>query len=126
MIRRPPRSTLFPYTTLFRSVVAPVGGLVVLADVPAVQRGQVFDVLVSIVDRGAPQTIGSSQLEVRWNATLLTYLSDADPGSGLNAVTNPDATKGGCVIAFASATGYTAPVAVRRFQFRAANTAGVG
>src|SRR3712207_7731384 len=27
MIRRPPRSTLFPYTTLFRSLVAPdVGG----------------------------------------------------------------------------------------------------
>src|SRR5256885_13102273 len=24
MIRRPPRSTLFPYTTLFRSVLAPV------------------------------------------------------------------------------------------------------
>src|SRR2546430_11788213 len=26
MIRRPPRSTLFPYTTLFRSVIAEVGG----------------------------------------------------------------------------------------------------
>src|SRR3712207_8523459 len=26
MIRRPPRSTLFPYTTLFRSVVRPLGG----------------------------------------------------------------------------------------------------
>src|SRR2546430_14774969 len=26
MIRRPPRSTLFPYTTLFRSVVDLVGG----------------------------------------------------------------------------------------------------
>src|SRR3712207_8788459 len=25
MIRRPPRSTLFPYTTLFRSLPAPVG-----------------------------------------------------------------------------------------------------
>src|SRR2546430_10179412 len=25
MIRRPPRSTLFPYTTLFRSVVLPLG-----------------------------------------------------------------------------------------------------
>src|SRR3712207_7788924 len=25
MIRRPPRSTLFPYTTLFRSVVEPAG-----------------------------------------------------------------------------------------------------
>src|SRR5260370_22658799 len=24
MIRRPPRSTLFPYTTLFRSIVAPL------------------------------------------------------------------------------------------------------
>src|SRR5689334_23924211 len=27
MIRRPPRSTLFPYTTLFRSVAFPDGGL---------------------------------------------------------------------------------------------------
>src|SRR5256885_13093665 len=26
MIRRPPRSTLFPYTTLFRSGIAPRGG----------------------------------------------------------------------------------------------------
>src|SRR3989441_2059516 len=26
MIRRPPRSTLFPYTTLFRSVVVQAGG----------------------------------------------------------------------------------------------------
>src|SRR3712207_7038619 len=26
MIRRPPRSTLFPYTTLFRSIVHVVGG----------------------------------------------------------------------------------------------------
>ena len=26
MIRRPPRSTLFPYTTLFRSAVVAVGG----------------------------------------------------------------------------------------------------
>src|SRR3712207_7242741 len=27
MIRRPPRSTLFPYTTLFRSVLAPMAGI---------------------------------------------------------------------------------------------------
>src|SRR3712207_8528872 len=26
MIRRPPRSTLFPYTTLFRSAITPEGG----------------------------------------------------------------------------------------------------
>src|SRR3712207_9372369 len=39
MIRRPPRSTLFPYTTLFRSV----GGLGVDVDVPrpaGVEAGQ--------------------------------------------------------------------------------------
>src|SRR3712207_8665202 len=29
MIRRPPRSTLFPYTTLFRSAEATIGGKVV-------------------------------------------------------------------------------------------------
>src|SRR3712207_8112742 len=43
MIRRPPRSTLFPYTTLFRSLIAPVtigedaytgAGSVVSKDVP--------------------------------------------------------------------------------------------
>src|SRR3712207_7723210 len=32
MIRRPPRSTLFPYTTLFRSVLLDVGDLDRLAD----------------------------------------------------------------------------------------------
>src|SRR3712207_7374728 len=30
MIRRPPRSTLFPYTTLFRSVLRGVGTLILL------------------------------------------------------------------------------------------------
>src|SRR5258706_5857284 len=34
MIRRPPRSTLFPYTTLFRShTEAPTGGSMILAGV---------------------------------------------------------------------------------------------
>src|SRR2546430_4404026 len=36
MIRRPPRSTLFPYTTLFRSVA---GGTAAPHDLPAVRRG---------------------------------------------------------------------------------------
>src|SRR2546430_10104116 len=30
MIRRPPRSTLFPYTTLFRSVASPVPSVVIV------------------------------------------------------------------------------------------------
>src|SRR3712207_8973607 len=45
MIRRPPRSTLFPYTTLFRSdqsvkdVGRAVAGAVVLMDVPLLAHG---------------------------------------------------------------------------------------
>src|SRR3712207_6989301 len=42
MIRRPPRSTLFPYTTLFRSQEGVVRGALPVSDVPrdpAVPRG---------------------------------------------------------------------------------------
>src|SRR5688572_32369247 len=38
MIRRPPRSTLFPYTTLFRSLVAELGGQVGVLVPAAVQE----------------------------------------------------------------------------------------
>src|SRR2546426_9041097 len=37
MIRRPPRSTLFPYTPLFRSLEAPVGDLADVDEVGAVE-----------------------------------------------------------------------------------------
>src|SRR5256885_8373974 len=37
MIRRPPRSTLFPYTTLFRSRYRPVAQAVALVPQPAAQ-----------------------------------------------------------------------------------------
>src|SRR3989442_6860524 len=51
MIRRPPRSTLFPYTTLFRSVLA-VGG-VIAVDVDAkdlaVVRVELLGVAVDLV-----------------------------------------------------------------------------
>src|SRR2546425_8560865 len=33
MIRRPPRSTLFPYTTLFRSIVRPLADAVARGDI---------------------------------------------------------------------------------------------
>src|SRR2546430_7448828 len=70
MIRRPPRSTLFPYTTLFRSaswnadrvpviaavsrVIDPIGVLTIVADSPylaSLQNGdiikRVFSILIS-------------------------------------------------------------------------------
>src|SRR5688572_32228986 len=41
MIRRPPRSTLFPYTTLFRSVARLVGGDGAQVEVAVGERGGV-------------------------------------------------------------------------------------
>src|SRR5256884_9997079 len=40
MIRRPPRSTLFPYTTLFRSQDASAGDIVALAGLVGVEIGK--------------------------------------------------------------------------------------
>src|SRR5256885_10098293 len=66
MIRRPPRSTLFPYTTLFRSPGIAVGAMTVLKDNPrltARRPGEaewcpwrfVFDGLLrTVVDKSLP------------------------------------------------------------------------
>src|SRR5256885_12284119 len=42
MIRRPPRSTLFPYTTLFRSMLQQAGGLLVAGSSLMVYSGLRF------------------------------------------------------------------------------------
>src|SRR5690349_23390938 len=82
MIRRPPRSTLFPYTTLFRSVLAPaiassnavcpvtsvVLGRVVFLETP--QRttgGKVISVvsLVLLLDRKSTR-LNSSHVEISY------------------------------------------------------------
>src|SRR2546426_5812349 len=49
MIRRPPRSTLFPYTTLFRSDYGRAAQVTKLRDFPAIKRQDVgrLDVLMS-------------------------------------------------------------------------------
>src|SRR2546426_9059480 len=46
MIRRPPRSTLFPYTTLFRSLVAPFNDLAAVERLFAAHTGQIAAVIV--------------------------------------------------------------------------------
>src|SRR3712207_7495366 len=51
MIRRPPRSTLFPYTTLFRSVGAKVNGKMVPLSYK-LRSGDIVEVLTSKRERG--------------------------------------------------------------------------
>src|SRR5690554_1028318 len=66
MIRRPPRSTLFPYTTLFRSVVIGTSLLVVLVN--------------TVFATSAHFLLG------RVDLTLVTFLT---AGSALGAVVGP-------------------------------------
>src|SRR3712207_7158733 len=59
MIRRPPRSTLFPYTTLFRSLVAPAGQRR-LGDEPLLVLAEQD---VGVDERPAAQTAGHHGLQ---------------------------------------------------------------
>src|SRR2546430_4525534 len=58
MIRRPPRSTLFPYTTLFRSKLPKVDGLEVLRRLKADERTRALpvEVLTSSRERSEEHT----------------------------------------------------------------------
>src|SRR5688572_32542517 len=49
MIRRPPRSTLFPYTTLFRSPINDIRQRLILVAVPAVLGGATYLILASLL-----------------------------------------------------------------------------
>src|SRR3712207_7446546 len=67
MIRRPPRSTLFPYTTLFRSYVAVVRMLRV-ADGPVEASAAAQDGAVTVELRGSTRDVDRQELEDRVGA----------------------------------------------------------
>src|SRR3712207_7545184 len=62
MIRRPPRSTLFPYTTLFRSFVREI---VRGADVPITGGDNQGDELALICGSGYRSSVAASVLQAR-------------------------------------------------------------
>src|SRR2546426_10266034 len=62
MIRRPPRSTLFPYTTLFRSPILKIG--------PEVERAQA-DRLASLRSRRDPFKMAGDRKSTRLNSSHL-------------------------------------------------------
>src|SRR2546422_6300123 len=60
MIRRPPRSTLFPYTTLFRSAVGGIGRLVAIEGRPGIGKTRLLTEA-----RGAAARHGMTVLSAR-------------------------------------------------------------
>src|SRR2546421_5545647 len=87
MIRRPPRSTLFPYTTLFRSAPPDAGGLPVsnslaIAAVTATIRNLLYagvnaDVPGTSVGTGPPDRVRANGQDNRLN--LFLYHTSLDP-----------------------------------------------
>src|SRR5689334_24129945 len=79
MLRRPPRSTLFPYTTLFRSDIffAPHGGQFAMAEKFArLQRGEKGD---PFVDRSEEHT---SELQSQFHLVCRLLLEKKKHSSG--------------------------------------------
>src|SRR5258708_19183989 len=67
MIRRPPRSTLFPYTTLFRSsgvpLIFPLGNVQVFAKQPKEKVKTVFQAYPDYTDEGEFIVTQAAKLE---------------------------------------------------------------
>src|SRR5256885_8756211 len=63
MIRRPPRSTLFPYTTLFRSVDGEARNALAHAARERVEQLQAFDLVVEQFDADGRSEEHTSELQ---------------------------------------------------------------
>src|SRR3989454_6897053 len=127
MIRRPPRSTLFPYTTLFRSP----GGIAVSAATSSVTTGGTDLITATVQDlHGAPVT----EAVVAWSMTgladaTLTQTTGQTDANGTTVTTfQAGATPGTATVA-ATSTGLSAIVSVTvsapaAQQFYVANVVG--
>src|SRR3712207_7798245 len=73
MIRRPPRSTLFPYTTLFRSGVAPTFRDVTVPGLPEER----FNIGYRLSDGGSPVVYTNSDLNWGYGDRKSTRLNSS-------------------------------------------------
>src|SRR5437773_5913033 len=72
MIRRPPRSTLFPYTTLFRSPVLPASGSGQFLPWRVARVNRRFRTCQSTRDGRAPDCVARDRKSTRLNSSHIT------------------------------------------------------
>src|SRR3712207_7990071 len=71
MIRRPPRSTLFPYTTLFRSFLICSDGLTTMVDEALIER--TLTGAASLADAGRALIDAANEAGGRDNITVVLF-----------------------------------------------------
>src|SRR2546429_3502882 len=71
MLRRPPRSTLFPYTTLFRSLVRVAGDPLPSGPVPLIHRQRISTRLAVHRDRVQRSRCTASRVDIDRKSTRL-------------------------------------------------------
>src|SRR5260370_16104873 len=87
MIRRPPRSTLFPYTTLFRSLARGAGGADGLQR--AIGLDAVADVLLGALDQRSEEHTSELQSHLNLVCRLLLEKKKNPPYDRFNQIPNP-------------------------------------
>src|SRR5256884_6376685 len=80
MIRRPPRSTLFPYTTLFRSFDRAAGDGVAFTEIRVVAHSGAVSVVISCNGQHSGSSLSFLLTFCRHLAQALDYLSHLTPG----------------------------------------------
>src|SRR5436305_10670469 len=78
MIRRPPRSTLFPYTTLFRSRTGPTSGLDLLHDVEMEVSAELGRTRMAVRDRKSTR-LNSSHVRISYAVFCLKKKTKLHP-----------------------------------------------
>src|SRR5947207_10276186 len=91
MIRRPPRSTLFPYTTLFRSLGA-IQGSTQVQHLYTNTVVQTFTVRVTVTDSLGFTTSAATVIVVQPQPPLTVTVSKASTPSGANTIYTLTAT----------------------------------
>src|SRR5260370_23401110 len=92
MIRRPPRSTLFPYTTLFRSLSFATGDVVVTLDADLQDPPELIPKLVEKLGERSEEHTSELQSHLNLVCRLLLEKKKKETNTGLssNLCTNSD------------------------------------